>query len=659
MLISDGNLSDAAGDIGSEEWPFPIYPVVEANDQNQPDIRLQKVAVSETDFETSPMTIRASIAADQFAGDSAVAQLVDADGIVIEQQTLAIQSDSEILDVRFEFKPAKPGVQFYRVRTFAESDRSTIPARFNEIAPVRSNEITWLNNERTVVAERQGGPFRVLYLAGRPNWEFKFLRRALQADLEVQLVGLIRMANKEPKFSFRDNGVSDSNPLFAGLGTDAEESSEQYDEAVMLRFGVNASEELSAGFPTTAEELFSYHGIVLDDIEPEFFSQDQMLLLRKFVSVRGGGLMMLGGQESFDSQSFAKTPLGDLSPVYPPSPNATATAAEPVRWGLTREGLLQPWQRLRQTEKSETDRLANMPEFRVVHGVRSIKPGASELATARTASGETQPAMVTQRFGKGRTAAVMVGDLWRWSIRSDGQKSDGPTNELTNSAEFNAAPESPDDPAQMWRQMIRWLVGEVPRRVELNVVPDESGGSAQLRVIVRDENYLPMDNADVKLLIESADGIEMSSADDSDAGPSAAAVEPLVITARPDETELGLYTASFSSRESGSFRVVAKVDAPDRSFIGESESGWVASPGSAEYRSLSPNRSYLTKLAEQSGGSLVNVDDMDSFVDQLSARKVPILETWVYPIWHQASVMILAIACLCGEWGLRRWRGMA
>ena len=35
-----------------------------------------------------------------------------------------------------------------------------------------------------------GGPFRILYVSGRPNWEFKFLRRALQEEDELDLVGL-------------------------------------------------------------------------------------------------------------------------------------------------------------------------------------------------------------------------------------------------------------------------------------------------------------------------------------------------------------------------------------------------------------------------------------------------------------------------------------
>ena len=32
-------------------------------------------------------------------------------------------------------------------------------------------------------------------------------------------------------------------------------------------------------------------------------------------------------------------------------------------------------------------------------------------------------------------------------------------------------------------------------------------------------------------------------------------------------------------------------------------------------------------------------------------------KTWTYPLWHQWPMLILALTCLIGEWGLRRWKG--
>ena len=195
-----------------------------------------------------------------------------------------------------------------------------------------------------------------------------------------------------------------------------EEAAQQYDEPVIIRLGVKESEELSEGFPETAEELFAYHGVILDDVESSFFTQDQMLLLRKFIAARGGGLLMLGGSESFASDKFAESPLGELSPVYAPR-SGKPTLEGPFEIELTREGLLQPWVRLRDTESAEKERMRGMPSFLTLNQVGDVKPGASQLATARVAGDRKVPALIAQRFGKGRTAALTVGDMWRWSMR--------------------------------------------------------------------------------------------------------------------------------------------------------------------------------------------------------------------------------------------------
>jgi len=54
--------------------------------------------------------------------------------------------------------------------------------------------------------------------------------------------------------------------------------------------------ELRGGFPKTAEELYAYHAIIIDDLESEFFTADQLMLVQKFVSERGGGFLMLEGR---------------------------------------------------------------------------------------------------------------------------------------------------------------------------------------------------------------------------------------------------------------------------------------------------------------------------------------------------------------------------
>ncbi len=74
------------------------------------------------------------------------------------------------------------------------------------------SEINFVNNRWWLTVDRGAGPHRVLYVGGRPNWDFKFMRRAIQSDPEMQLVGLLRIANKEAKSAFVIVKVSDHQP---------------------------------------------------------------------------------------------------------------------------------------------------------------------------------------------------------------------------------------------------------------------------------------------------------------------------------------------------------------------------------------------------------------------------------------------------------------
>ena len=196
-----------------------------------------------------------------------------------------------------------------------------------------------------------------------------------------------------------------------------------YDQPVIIRLNTKDEFELRGGFPKTAEELFKYQAVIVGDLEADFFTHEQQALLQRFVSERGGGFLMLGGAESFREGNYAGTPIASMLPVY--LDRATeATLPAMLKLNLTREGWLQPWTRLRATEGDEKSRLEPMPPFEVLNPTHDIKPGASILATVSDPTDKTYPALVAQRFGLGRTAALMIGDLWLWGLRDEAMQKD-------------------------------------------------------------------------------------------------------------------------------------------------------------------------------------------------------------------------------------------
>jgi uncharacterized membrane protein len=625
LMLTDGNATDFAGATAPDLRGLPpVYPVVIGRRDAVHDIAVQQVSVSQSSFEDAPVSVQADVTAAGYRGQSITARLVDRTGKTVQEQTADARGDGEALAFRFQLKPEQPGLSFYQVQvgTRAELTAGPTPA-------VKSGEATLANNRRVVAVDRGQGPFRVLYVSGRPNWEFKFLNRAVATDEQVQLVALIRVAKREPKFDFRGRAGETSNPLFRGFGNQAPEEVQRYDQPVLVRLNTRDEVELRAGFPRQPEDLYGYHAVILDDVEAEFFAPEQALLLQKFVSERGGGLLMLGGMESFQEGKYLRTPIGDMLPVYLDRDEEGSAPPGPVHMQLAREGWLQAWARLRDNEADERTRLEGMPAFEVVNRVRALKPGASVIATVRDEKGTELPALAVQRFGRGRSAALMVGDMWRWGMKD---------------------PAAHADMDRAWRQLVRWLIADVPGRVQCTIepLPADANGAVQVQVRVRDEKFQPVDDATVSIDVEPV----------VFEGTTGAGGVAIKLEAEAAASEPGLYQATYVPRQTGGYKAIATVKNNAGAELGRAEAGWSTDLAAEEFRSLVPNVALLEDIARKTGGQVVPAAELESFARRLPQLRAPVMETWSYPAWHTPVMFAFALACLLAEWGLRRWKGM-
>lgn len=618
LLLTDGNATDLTAGTRIEGLP-PVYPVVFGNSTPPRDLALQQLHTTQTEFEDAPVSLQADVSATGYRGETVVAQVSDVTGKVVAEQSHPARDNNVVIPFRFQLRPESSGPTFYRVSVRAKGD---------EAAHGTLSEATLANNSAVAVVDRGHGPHRILYVAGSPTWNYKFLNRAIQEDDQLQLVGLMRVAKREPKFAFMGRVGESSNPLYRGFDNQSAEEVERYDQPVMVRLNPRDELELRGGFPSTPEELYGYDGVIVDHCEYEFFKAEQAALLQKFVAERGGGFLMLGGMESFREGHYQRTPIGNMLPVYLDAV-AESNAPGPLRFELTREGMLQPWARLRDNEAAEETRLESMVPFQVLNRVRGIKPGATVLATVTETNGISFPALVVQRFGRGRTAALTLGDLWRWGFH-DAQ--------------------AHSDMDKGWRQLLRWLVSDVPGRVDLAIDPHPADGSAgvKLSVRVRDPQFQPLDNASISLAIQQV------------ITPQGAPSQTNLIHLQADASasEPGLYEASYIPRSGGGYLATACVTNAIGVQVGTAQAGWSTDLAADEFRSLSPNVALLQDLARTTGGELVPANGLDQFARQLPHRHAPIMESWASPLWDTPEMLAFAMACLAGEWGLRRWKGL-
>jgi hypothetical protein len=122
-----------------------------------------------------------------------------------------------------------------------------------------------------------------------------------------------------------------------------------------------------------------------------------------------------------------------------------------------------------------------MEPFLSLNKISAIKPGATVLAQVED-DGTKRPALAVQRFGNGRVGALMIADLWRWGFRSS---------------------ESRPDMEKAWRQIVRWSIADVPKRVTLELTAS-GDGAVRATARVRDHSYEPMTNARVTISMRGA-----------------------------------------------------------------------------------------------------------------------------------------------------------
>ena len=454
--------------------------------------------------------------------------------------------------------------------------------------PVQTGELIAENNTRRALLTVRDRRAKVLYMEGEPRPELKFARRAVDGDRQLQLVTLLRSA--------RDK---------------------------YLRLGVDDSLELVNGFPTSRAELFRYRAIVLGSIEASFFTGDQLKMISEFVSERGGGLLMLGGREAFADGGYVGTALSDLVPVdMEVSTRSEDERLVSVTAVPTADGLRHPALQVAGTDSLVALRWSTLPPLTTVNLLSRAKPGASVLLQGRVGDRElTRPLLVAQRFGRGRVLALGAQDDWLWQMHADIAVEDS-THEL------------------LWRQMLRWLVNDVPDRVE-SVADEESapGEAVPLRAIVRDSGYLRRNGVAVSATILGSGGTAQE--------------VPFDWAVDRD----GEYAASFVPGGDGVHEVRVRAIAGADTTFSPTTYLRVAEPVE-EYFGAERHDVLLEQLARETGGRTYSPARAAEIARDLTYSSSGATSIQRLDLWDAPLVLLMLLILLAGEWVLRRRRGL-
>ena len=569
VLLSDGGDNSGRIDRGTIEVlrqrHIPVHTVGFGATLVPQDVELEGVALAARALAHSRVTAVVEVSQSGFAGRHTSVTARDGSKLLATRE-LALGADGATVstDLTFDLPDAGPRVLHFAV--------TALPGEAN----VRNNELSRLVNV-------EAGPRRILYVEGEPRWEYKFIHRAEEDDKAVQLVSMLRTSENK-----------------------------------IYRQGVRDGLELAGGFPTKPEELFGYDGIIMGSVDAGYFNAAQQALMREFVDRRGGGLLFLGGRQSLSDGVWGGSQLNELLPVTLPM-IGSMFRREPATVSLTAAGADSAVTRLVDERAANITLWNKLPYLADFQDPGTAKSGAQELAQMHVA-GRTLPLLVTENYGRGRTAVLATGGTWRWQMSL-------PLGDPTHSV--------------FWHQLLHWLVsdtrGQLSAQVSAGTVQDE--GHLQLLADVRDRNYLPATDAVVNAHLIGPDRLQ-------------ADVPLRVVPGQP-----GRYQADWTAPAVGMY--VADITATQGSLgAGRDTIAFQREDGVAENFHTGQNVELLKALAADTGGRYWSADELAGLARAIPFSNAGVSVQKFQDLWNMPAVFLLLILLPLGEWLLRRRWGV-
>lgn len=112
----------------------------------------------------------------------------------------------------------------------------------------------------------------------------------------------------------------------------------QYLIQAMEKEGMTLDMRQPGSIPSTLEEYAGYDGVIISDIPAFQVGDKAMTAMRDYVDKLGGGLVMLGGSNSFGVGGYYRTPIEDVLPVRLKSPDEEEKQSSALALVIDRSG---------------------------------------------------------------------------------------------------------------------------------------------------------------------------------------------------------------------------------------------------------------------------------------------------------------------------------
>ncbi|HCJ66200.1 MAG TPA: hypothetical protein DHV62_02445, partial [Elusimicrobia bacterium] len=422
---------------------------------------------------------------------------------------------------------------------------------------------------------------------GQINYEYAFIRNILKSDPTIELVSFVILRNPENIAFVPDDQLS------------------------LIPFPAHE---------IFIKELYNYDLVIIENFTYHRFGILSQYLdnLHRFVNEKGGGLIMIGGDNAFGRGGYKGTPIEDLLPVEIYNPHQ-----EKIIPGLFRmqvENYQHPIMNLGNTLTETMHIWQGMPELDGFNQLGKAKPGATILGFHP--QGKT-PILAVWDKGKGRVFIITSNTTWHWPLELS---KEGKSQEVYN---------------HFWQRVVRWLIRAEemkPIRIVLEKKKFLEDEKIPVEIRIYDKNYQLLKKTKVKFYLSDRKNKTIYLSDRLQILPEGGYWTELTLD------ELGEYTLSVEAWDKGVY-------------LGEEKIYFqVSSVGEKDKFML--NEALLENLAKMSGGEYIHLAKFDPEnikipgIDKLTRIKRRI------NLWNQPYFYFLICLFLISEWYLRRRSGL-
>jgi len=561
LLISDGQ-NNAGPDVAEalKSADIPVFTVHPSADKQITDISIIDVRCSDFAFKSLPVELTAVFYAYGLKDRNIKIYLEKDKEIISSKETISNEGYNEVI---MSFIPKELGIHNYTIK----------------IMPVEGETVI-LNNNREFTIETVRDKLRILYICGQPNPEYYYLRNLIKSEPSMELVSFVILRNPE-------------------------------------NIAIVSDDQLSLiPFPTDTvftRDLFDYDVLILENFNyAKFYIMSQHLVnINRFVKERGGGLLMIAGENAFGKGNYRGTALEEIIPVNMDKPE------EPLEEGFFNARLVNYSHPIVLLADSVKESTKIWDEFPPVDGCQKLreKPGAVTIAVHPW---KNYACIACGEYGKGRSVAMGINTTWRWLL---GMAQKGKSGIYYR---------------KFWKNVLNW-VGHI----------EESGN---FRISVAQKNYIPGNQINVDLIVMDK-SLKFYKPYLSITEPDMKIKQINVLSVIPDG-----WNVKFTPSLPGKYILKAWLEKPGSNIVAEDKKVvFIKKTVSSEDFNLQVNRPLMEKIAEITNADSFTLTDFS--IDRINSR---VKIKTVSGIKRQVNLWTLPVFCfimiglLLAEWLIKR-----